>query len=139
MPYIDVDKKKIDIIECKEAEINKQENLIEQLKNDINMKYDLIHKLEEHIECQKEEIEQWKEEANRYQNLYCESCNDILEVKSKAMKEFWEQLRKAIENMINENKKKKDWDSMYPFSLYGVEDILKVGDNLIKEMTEAQE
>ena len=38
----------------------------------------------------KAEIEQWKEEANKYQTLWCEAVKDIQTAKSEAIKEFAE-------------------------------------------------
>ena len=40
------------------------------------------------------EIEQWKEEANKYQNLWCEVESDLQKAKSEAVKEFAEELEK---------------------------------------------
>lgn len=40
------------------------------------------------IDRQKAEIEQWKEEANKYQNLWCIAVDDIEKVKSEVIKEF---------------------------------------------------
>ena len=57
---------------------------------------------------QQTEIEQWKEEANRYQTLWCE---DVQIARAEAIKEFAEKL------------KEKPW-------MYYVVDI----DNLVKEM-----
>lgn len=40
------------------------------------------------------EIEQWKEEANKYQNLWCEAESDLQKAKSEAVKEFAKELEK---------------------------------------------
>lgn len=40
------------------------------------------------VNCKQAEIEQWKKEANRYQNLYCVSEEDAVKAKSEAVKEF---------------------------------------------------
>ena len=42
------------------------------------------------INRQKAEIEQWKEEANKYQNLWCIAVDDIGTAKSEKIKEFAE-------------------------------------------------
>lgn len=73
---------------------------------------------------QQAEIEQWKEEANRYQNLWCIAVDDIEKSKSEAIKEFKQRL---------ENKR-------FFCDLFG--DGLSVGyvaidvDRIIEEMTE---
>lgn len=46
------------------------------------------------INHQKAEIEQLKEEANRYQNLYCMAVDDIETAKSEAIKEFAERFKR---------------------------------------------
>jgi FtsZ-binding cell division protein ZapB len=43
------------------------------------------------INSQQAEIEQWKEEANRYQTLWCE---DVQTARAEAIKEFAERLKK---------------------------------------------
>lgn len=48
------------------------------------------------INRQKVEIEQLKEEANRYQNLYCMAVDDIETAKSEAIREFAERLKKKV-------------------------------------------
>ena len=50
----------------------------------------MVRKALDLINRQKAEIEQWKEEANRYQNLWCEAEKDLQIVKSEARKEFAE-------------------------------------------------
>ena len=55
-----------------------------------------VYKLENALDLinrQKAEIEQWKEEANRYQNLWCIATDDIFKAKSEAIKEFVEKLK----------------------------------------------
>ena len=48
------------------------------------------------INYQKTEIEQWKEEANRYQKLWCIAIDDIETAKAKAYKEFAERLKSYL-------------------------------------------
>lgn len=38
------------------------------------------------VEQQRTEIEQWKEEANKYQTMWCETVNDIQTAQAKATK-----------------------------------------------------
>lgn len=76
------------------------------------------------INRQKAEIEQWKEEANRYQNLWCIAVDDIEKSKSEAIKEFAERL------------KKKSWIGMWETVAHvDVDEI----DNLIKEMNVSED
>ena len=57
---------------------------------------DELHKSAfELINRQKAEIEQWKEESNRWQNAFCKSNEDIETAKSEAIKEFAERLCKG--------------------------------------------
>ena len=46
------------------------------------------------INNQEAEIEQWKAEANCYQNLWCEGMTDLQTAKSEAYKEFAEEFEK---------------------------------------------
>lgn len=45
------------------------------------------------INRQKTEIEQWKEEANKYQNLWCTAVDDIKTAKVEAYKEFADKIK----------------------------------------------
>lgn len=69
------------------------------------------------INSQKEEIEQWQEEANEWQTLFCQGIDDREEIEAEAYKEFAEKLKKEILS-----------DRGY--------DVLQQGaiDNLLKEM-----
>lgn len=71
------------------------------------------------INRQQEEIDQWKEEANRYQNLYCMSLDDIGKEKSEAVREFAERLKDNLQ-----------WDSGYDDKFAFESDI----NSLVKEM-----
>lgn len=77
------------------------------------------------INCQKLEIEQWKEEANRWQNAWCEAVDDIQIAKSATIKEFAEMLKSKI------------WHS--PECNYIRSITPDYIDNLVKEMTEGKE
>lgn len=57
---------------------------------------DLINRLEA-------EVEQWKEEANRYQTLWCEAENDLQTAKAEAYKEFAERLKTETKGLIGAN------------------------------------
>lgn len=58
------------------------------------------------INRQKTEIEQWKEEANKYQNLWCIAIDDIETAKSKAVQEFAEKSKNILRNIPKWNVKK---------------------------------
>ena len=72
------------------------------------------------INRQKAEIEQWKEEANKYQNLWCMAVDDIEKAKSEAVKEFARRLKYGVPQETG---------------VIRCSDI----DNLVKEMTEVEE
>lgn len=66
--------------------INRQKEKIKEFDEKLVIRRGLI-------DYQKAEIEQWKEEANKYQNLWCIAVDDIEKVKSEAIKEFAERLK----------------------------------------------
>ena len=72
------------------------------------------------------EIEQWKKEANRYQNLYCMSLDDIGKAKSEAVKGFAERLEENITYCHTVS------DGEYVG--YDRTDITRCINNLVKEM-----
>ncbi len=73
------------------------------------------------INRQKAEIEQWKEEADRWQNAFCKVNEDMSTIKSEAIKEFAERLKEKLQ-----------WDVEFYNKIVFEDDI----DNLVKEMTE---
>lgn len=78
------------------------------------------------INRQAAEIEQWKEEANRWQDAFCKVNEDMSTIKSEAIKEFAEKLKRtSIGLEIGDDKKLK----MTVVSTAAI-------DNLVKEMTE---
>ena len=48
------------------------------------------------INRQKAGVEQWKEEANKYQTLWCDAVQDIQTAKSEAIKEFIKEHREIM-------------------------------------------
>lgn len=96
------------------------------------------------INRQQAEIEQWKEEANRYQTLWCE---DVQFARAEAIKEFAERLKKEIYTNIKNNTMTK---SQYIAENYkclscdfiatsrgkneGLKTAFKLVNNLVKEM-----
>ena len=79
---------------------------------------------------QQKEVEQWKEEANKYQNLWCTSVDDIEKVKAKAVKDFTERLKENISDdchiVSNEGE--------YVGVGYDCTDVIHCIDNLVKEI-----
>lgn len=67
-------------------------------RNGINVtsmcRRNLIIEAHDLIKRQQAEIEQWKEEANRYQNLWCDAEKDISNAIIEAQKDFAEKLKK---------------------------------------------
>ena len=80
--------------------------LLNKLKSDrkelINNLNENIVSLEEIAYKQQLEIEQWKEEANKYQNLWCEAVKDAESIKTEAIKEFAERLKEKVAHILSE-------------------------------------
>lgn len=57
----------------------------------------LMHETLDLISRQKAGVEQWKEEANKYQSAWCEAVKDIQTAKSEAIREFAERLKINID------------------------------------------
>lgn len=91
------------------------------------------------INRQKAEIEQWKEEANKYQNLWCEAVMDVQTAKAEAVKEFAERLRNKLFNYYDgltehTSKSNHNGDSLM---FYEVADMIKdCIESTEEEMTE---
>ena len=73
--------------------INRQQEEIDRLRKEVNLVSIQFQDLQERYEEVQTEIEQWKEEANKYQKLWCTSVDDIETAKSEAYKEFAERLK----------------------------------------------
>ena len=82
--------------------------------------------MREQYEKAQAEIEQWKEEANKYQKLWCIAIDDIEIAKSEAYREFAERLK--LHSYIMSDKSQTGIINMY--SVVTVNQI----DNLLKEM-----
>lgn len=82
--------------------IKQQRENIERLQSMNRAKLDTIHDLQADTNKLKEqlqaEIEQWKEEANKYQKLWCIAIDDIEAAKSEIYKEFAEHLKERWSN-----------------------------------------
>lgn len=85
------------------------------------------------IERQQAEIEQWKEEANKYQNMWCATTEDIQMAKAEAIREFAVRLKElSVYGTIREYSYANNMS-------YMLEDMVSEGiDNLVKEMTEKE-
>lgn len=83
----------------------------------------LFGKVLDLIKRQQAEIEQWKEEANRYQNLWCDAEKDISNARIEAQKDFAERLKQYL--LLRQ---------IGQISVVSFENI----DNLVKELTEGK-
>ena len=88
-----------------------------------------IYKLEsalDLINSQKEEIEQWQEEANRWQTLFCQEIHNREESEAEAYKEFAEKLKEKIGDchIVSDGE----------YCGFDCGDIHRCIDNLLKEM-----
>lgn len=77
--------------------INRQKTEIERLQKEVNLVSIQFQDLQERCEEAQTEIEQWKEEANKYQKLWCIAVNDIETAKAEAYKEFAERLNEEAQ------------------------------------------
>ena len=93
------------------------------------------------INRQKAEIEQWKEEADRWQNAFCKVNEDMSTIKFEAIKEFAEELEYFVLNEDIEvvKPKCKDYESYINGANQFRHQIKNGINNLIKEMTEVEE
>lgn len=80
----------LDLIKRKQAEI-------ERLRKEVNLVSIQFQDLQERYEEAQTEIEQWKEEANKYQKLWCIAVADMETAKSEAIQEFAEGLKEEID------------------------------------------
>lgn len=91
--YADLSK----IIKDQKAEIKRLKNENEILsKSADNAFQGVVREALDIINHQQEEIEQWKEEANKYQRLWCIAIDDVDDIEtaqSEAIKEFAERLQ----------------------------------------------
>lgn len=99
--------------------INRQQAEIERLRKEVNLVSIQFQDAQERYEEVQTEIEQWKEEANKYQKLWCIAVDDIEAAKSEIYKEFAEHLKEKWSN--------NDYDSPDV-------DFDEFVDNLLKEM-----
>ena len=77
-------------------------------------------------EALKDEVEQWKEEANKYQNLWCEAVKDIQTAKSEAIKEFAKEFVADLSPMLTYD---KDYVKAKIFKLVETKEKEMVGDD----------
>ena len=80
-----------------------------EIINELNFRIDNFSKdVIALINRKNEEIEQWKQEANRYQNLWCMAFDDIRTAKSEARKEFAEELKRKA-TVVHKTHSGKHW------------------------------
>lgn len=88
--------------------------------------------LDDVIECinrKNAEIEQWKEEADRWQNAFCKVNEDMSTIKFEAIKEFAERVETLVLPLLLPATL-EERDMVYR--------CLTIIDNLVKEMTEVE-
>ena len=116
--------------------LNKLKNDSQEIINNLQATVDSLIKIAFEYQTENEnlmaEIAQWKNEANKYQNLWCEAVKDIQTAKSEAYKEFWGKLRKSIKQSVEDA-----WHGDGN-GIYDAECVLDDGDNLVKEMVGAE-
>ena len=113
---------KPEVISAAISLINRQKAQIERLRKEVNLVSIQFQDLQERYEEAHAEIEQWKEEANKYQKLWCIAMDDIEIAQSGAIQEFAERL------------KEKSYKTIRNYGL--TKDVVEVCDidNLVKEM-----
>lgn len=92
----------------------------------IEKELELLKETDNLINRQQAEIEQWKEEANRYQTLWCE---DVQIARAEVIKEFAERLKKEFSQCQREYRNVLNSDGACAMII-----AKKVVDNLLKEM-----
>ena len=73
--------------------ITRQQSKNKRLGKEVDLVSIQFQDLQERYEEAQAEIEQWKEEANKYQKLWCIAMDDIEIAQSEAIKEFAERLK----------------------------------------------
>ena len=101
--------------------INRKQAEIERLKKEVNLVSIQFQDLQERYEEAHAEIEQWKEEANKYQKLWCIAMDDIEIAQFGAIQELAKRLKSSI--YINTN-----------LLVYQCEEVESVIDDIVKEM-----
>lgn len=83
------------------------------------------------INRQKAEIEQWQEEANRWQTLFCQEIHNREEIEAEAYKEFAEKLKEKIGDchIVSDGE----------YCGFDCGDIHRCIDNFLKEMVGEEE
>lgn len=109
-----LDKLTLDLIYRQQAEI-------ERLRKEVNLVSIQFQDLQERYEEAHAEIEQWKEEANKYQKLWCIAMDDIEIAQFGAIQELAKRLKNSI--YINTN-----------LLVYQCEDVESMIDDIVKEM-----
>ena len=111
---------KPEVISAAISLINRQKAEIERLRKEVNLVSIQFQDLQERYEEAHAEIEQWKEEANKYQKLWCIAMDDIEIAQSGAIQEFAERLKERQQTFIGDE---------YTYKFIYLIEI----DNLVKE------
>lgn len=115
--------------------INRQQAEFERLRKEVNLVSIQFQDLQERYEEAQNEIAQWKEEANRYQRLWCiaiDDVDDIETVTSEAIKEFAERLKNEIISETAYGCDSNQHTGYYDYQIK-IGDIPEYIDNLVKE------
>ena len=112
---------KPEVISAAISLINRQKAEIERLRKEVNLVSIQFQDLQERYEEAHAEIEQWKEEANKYQKLWCIAMDDIEIAQFGAIQELAKRLKSSI--YINTN-----------LLVYQCEEVESVIDDIVKEM-----
>ena len=114
------------------ALIERQKAEIERLRKEVNLVSIQFQDLQERYEEAQTEIAQWKEEANRYQRLWCIAIEDIETAKSEAIQEFAERLKNEIISETAYGCDSNQHTGYYDYQIK-IGDIPEYIDNLVKE------
>ena len=112
---------------------------IERLRKEVNLVSIQFQDLQERYEEAQIEIAQWKEEANKYQRLWCIAIDDVDDIEtaqSEAIKEFAEELKEKLE-LCDTVVGSDDFGVTIEVG-YEMEDVNETIDNLVKEMVDEE-
>ena len=135
--------KKVDRSDCKKYFrgaidlINRQQAEIERLRKEVNLVSIQFQDVQERYEEAQTKIEQWKEEANKYQKLWCIAVDDIETAKAGAYKEFAKKLKKeflTLEYQVNTTRKTLPIDFVKDQIKWLLQEVsIDIIDSLVKE------
>lgn len=110
---------------------------IHDLQADTNKLKEQLQDVQERYEEAQTKIEQWKDEANKYQKLWCIAVDDIETAKSEAIQEFAKKLKKeflTLEYQVNTTRKTLPIDFVKDQIKWLLQEIsIDIIDSLVKE------